>query len=212
MVFLVLAALLLGIITFFAIAFFRVLLAMRDDILFPIELEDLQSVKITPLKHVKSPTFSEQKVGIIVYAIAILFAAAMIFTLWHFQLELVPLLFFMAIAPLFHTKDLLNQFAVTKTGVMAGVRFMGWKQMKYYEWINIDKNHFHYGHAEDVNNSYELKIYGKLFSISCIVTTEETKEKLTGILAEKEIRTVEPVIDDGIVQKSTNIHKGKVGT
>jgi hypothetical protein len=34
-----------------------------------------------------------------------------------------------------------------------------------------------------INNGYELKIKTKLFPISCIITSEETKEKLTNILS-----------------------------
>ena len=75
-------------------------------------------------------------------------------------------------------------FAVVDDGLLSGSRLIVWKKIKSFQFIPIDINHKYYGYSKEVNEGYELKIEGKIFSESCIVTSPEMKEKLTRILSE----------------------------
>jgi hypothetical protein len=75
-------------------------------------------------------------------------------------------------------------FAVVDGGLLSGSRLIVWKKIKSFQFIPIDINHKYYGYSKEVNGGYELKVKGKIFSESCIVTSPEMKEKLTRILSE----------------------------
>ncbi|MEH7179505.1 hypothetical protein [Neobacillus vireti] len=163
--------------------FIFILIKMNRNVVVPVTSEEIAFIRLRPQKTVDFPIYSNQKVGIVVYSAMLLFVIVMfifgIFTNifdWQFYL----LLFL----PLSYSHDLFNIFAVSEEGVFSGSRFVSWRRVKSFLFIPIDVNHKLYGYAAEVNNGYELIIKTKGFSIRCIVTSNEMKEKLTKILSE----------------------------
>jgi len=95
---------------------------------------------------------------------------------WSFYL-----LFFL---PLSYSYNLLNLFAIVEGGLLSGSRFIAWGQIKSFHFVPIDINHKYYGYSKEVNRGYELKVKAKFLSTSCIITSEEMKEKLSNVLSE----------------------------
>jgi hypothetical protein len=159
---------------------------MKQKIILPTSNEELVTIRKYPQKTVHEPTYSHNKAGILVYFLMLTYLIVMLLIGvanknmdWSFYLLL--------ILPLIYSHNLLNVFAIVDSGVVSGSRFVAWKTMKSFDFIPIDANHKFYGYSKEVNNGYELKIMTKIFPISCIITSEETKEKLTKILSEHEI-------------------------
>jgi hypothetical protein len=162
--------------------FVQLLLKMKKDILLPATLEESQSLRKIPEKVVVLPTYSNHKSGIIVYFLLLLFIVVMyilgIITdgiIWSYDLVL--------IFSLTHTYHLLNMVAIVDEGLLYGSRFIPWKEIKSFEFVPIDLNHKFYGYSKEINNNgYELIIKKRFFSVSCILTSEEMKGKMTEIL------------------------------
>jgi hypothetical protein len=159
---------------------------MKQKIILPTTKEEWLTIRKYPQKVVEELTYAKHKVGIIVYFLMLIYLVVMLIIGaenqnmdWPFYLIL--------FLPLTYSHNLLNVFAIVDGGVLSGSRFVNLKTMKSFDFIPIDANHKFYGYSKEINNGYELKIKTKVFPISCFVTSEETKEKLTKILSEHEI-------------------------
>lgn len=91
----------------------------------------------------------------------------------------------MFLLPLTYSDDILNLFAIVDDGILSGNRFISWNKIKDVQFIPIDMNHRFYGFNKEVNNGYELKVKGRFRSTSCVVMSDEMKDKLTEIISEK---------------------------
>jgi hypothetical protein len=161
---------------------------MNRKVLVPATNEETAAIRKSPQKQVDFPTYSSQKWGIIIYSSMLLVVLVLYYmgTLinkfdWSFYL----LLFL----PLANSRNLFNLFGVLEDGILSGSNFIAWKRIKSFQFVPIDTSHKYYGYSKDVNNGYELIIKGKIFSESCIVTSNEMKLKLTKILNENVIKT-----------------------
>lgn len=156
---------------------------MNGRVIFPTSNEELAVIRNYPQKAVDVPRLSQQKVGIIVYSFLILFLLVMFF--WGtFVYEFGWSFYLLLFLPLSHSYNLFNMFAVVEGGLLSGSRFIPWRRLQYYQFVPIDVNHKFYGYSKEVNDGYELKISTIGFPISCIVTSNDMKEKLTKILGE----------------------------
>ena len=167
--------------------FIQLLIMLKKEIIMPSTSEQLTAIRKYPQKIVDFPSYSKQKVGITIYSILLLFVIVM-FLLGVFILDLDWSLYLLMFLPLANSQSLLNLFAVGEGGLLIGSRFINWKKIKSFQFISIDLNHPFYGYSKEVNGGYELKIRTKVFSTSCIVTSDEMKEKLAGILNNHIIR------------------------
>lgn len=170
------------IIGYFVYTFIQVLLKMKKEIVFPSTTEQA-ALRKHPERPLALPTYSHQKSGIMMYSIILLFVITMfgiaLFTdLFNWSVYLLLFL------PLANSYQLLNLFAVVDDGILSGSRFIAWKHIKSFHFISIDGNHKYYGYSKEANNGYELKMKTKGFPISCVITSDEVKEKLTEVLAE----------------------------
>jgi len=173
----------LFIIVYHSFKFVQLLRKMNQKIILPSTNEELLTIRTYPEKPVVEPKLSKHKVGIFVYILMLIFLISMLIIgimnkdiNWSFYLLL--------LLPLIHSHNLLNVFASVDGGLLSGSRFVKWKSIKSFEFIPISANHRYYGYSKEVNNGYELKIKTKIFPISCIITAEETKKKLTKLLSE----------------------------
>ncbi|WP_071396544.1 hypothetical protein [Bacillus tuaregi] len=161
--------------------FIQLLIKMKQPVIVPINESERNVLRIFPQKPVASPSYAKQKWGIIIYSFMLLFVLTMFiigFDLnWSYQI----LLFL----PLINSRNSFNLFALVEDGILCGDRFIAWKQMKSFQVVPIEPNHKYYGYEKDVNEGYEIRIKTRGRSISCIVTTSDMNEKLTGIIAEK---------------------------
>lgn len=163
--------------------FVQLILKMKQKHLLPTTNEELISIRKYPQKPVEIPTYSKQKFGIAVYGLMLLFfivvlvIAAMNKNLdWQFYL--------LFLLPFTYSHDLLNVFAMVDDGLLNGSRFVAWKKVKSFSFVPIDTNHKFYGYGKEVNNGYELKMKTKFIPISCIITSDRMKEKITNVLCE----------------------------
>ncbi|WP_382390880.1 hypothetical protein [Lentibacillus juripiscarius] len=155
----------------------------KKDVILPTTQEEIAAIRTYQQRTVKFPTYSEQKAGIIMYSLTLLFMFVMFFIgtcLKEFELSFYPLIFL----PLLHTYNFLDLFAVLDDGILCGTRFIAWGKIKSFEFVRIDMNHKYYGFSKEVNDKYELRVKAKFHYISCIVTTDEIKEKLNSVLNE----------------------------
>ena len=169
---------------YYSYKFIIVLLKMKREALMPITSEESAVIRKIPERPVDLPTYSKQKVGIIIYSFMLLFVYILFIVgavvLKEFNWSFYLLLFL----PFSHSQNVFNMFAVVDDGLLSGSRLIVWKKIKSFQFIPIGINHKYYGYSKEVNEGYELKIEGKIFSESCIVTSPEMKEKLTRILSE----------------------------
>ncbi len=156
---------------------------MNRKIILPTTVEEIAVIRKHPEKPVDFPTYSKQKVGIIIYSLMLLFALGMLFV-GFFSNELDWSLYLLIFLPLTYVYDLLYQFAFTEDGVLCGGRFIPWGKIKSYSFIAIDLTHKYYGFSKEANNGYELKIKSKLNTVSCVITTDDMKDRLDEILQE----------------------------
>lgn len=157
---------------------------MRKNNILPITEEERVSLRMYPQKPVAFPKYSTQKLGIGFYLFALLFAFVMFF-LGSFAHEADWYFYLFIIIPLINTRNVFNLFSIVEDGVVGGSTFIPWKRIKSYEFVPITINHRYYGFSDEVNAGQELVIKGKLLSIKCLVTTDEMKEKITGIIEER---------------------------
>jgi len=154
---------------------------LKKDKIFPITNEELIAIRVYPQKGVNIPTFSKQKIGIIMYSILLLFIIGM-YIIGVFFKDLDASFYLLMFLPLTYSYNLLSLFAIIDDGVLYGTRFVPWKRITSFHFERIDVNHNYYGYSKEVNDSYELIFEGKLSKMSCIVTTDDSKEKLRKIL------------------------------
>ncbi|MFZ3580067.1 hypothetical protein [Virgibacillus sp. DJP39] len=173
----------LTVISYYSYKFIQVLMKMKKDVILPKTVEEIAAIRKYPQKVADSSTYSKQKVGIIVYSIMLLFVVIM-FSLVVFIKGINWSLYPLMILPLINSPNLLNLFAVNGDGVLCGSRFVAWKKIRSFQFIPIDINHRYYGASKDVKDRYELRIKAKFHFISCLVTTDEMKEKLNKVLSE----------------------------
>ncbi|WP_246943028.1 hypothetical protein [Bacillus pinisoli] len=95
--------------------------------------------------------------------------------------------------PLLYSHILLHLFAVVEDGVLHGNRFVPWRQIQSFVFVPIYTLHMYYGYSQEVNDRYELILKKRLFTLSCIVASEEMKERLTQALSEQGIAKEEVV-------------------
>ncbi len=203
---LVLKTVFLFVIVHLCYQFIRLLVKMKKAKIFPITNEELVAIRTNPQKGVNLPTFSKQKLGIIVYSILLLFLIGLYITS-VFLKDLDVSFYLLVLFPLSvsyntHSYSLLNLFAIDDDGILNGARFVPWKRMKSFRFERIDVNHRYYGYSKEVNDGYELIVETKFSKISCIVTTDDSKEKLGKILCEHGL--LEGVKSAKIVGKTEN--------
>lgn len=167
---------------YFSYKFIQVLIKMKQKVILLITHEEIAVIRKHPDKLVDFPTYSKQKVGIIIYSTMLLFVIVMFLLGAFFQLfgwSLYLLLFL----PIANSYNLLNLFAVVEDGLLSGNRFIPWKKIKSFHFVPIDINHKYYGFSKEANNGYELRIQTRGLPISCVVTSIEMKKKLTSFLS-----------------------------
>jgi hypothetical protein len=177
----------IAILFYYAYRFIQVLIKMNQDIVLPVTVEELASIRKEPQKTVKPPTYTSQKAGIIFYVLVLIFIIGMFILNWKFRHDVVSMLYFLIMIPVIHMSYFLNLFAVTNDGVLCGARFASWKNIKSFEFVRIDVNHNYYGFSREINNQYELRIKTRFNTLSCIVTTKEMKEKLGDLLGKESL-------------------------
>lgn len=165
------------IIIFFCYRYILSLLKMKKGILFPATVEEMKAIRKYPQKSLDFPADPKRKTGIIIYFAVLLFIIAL-FIYGKITESVDWLLYPLLLLPLINGENVLNLFAIQKEGILDRGRFVRWSRMRNYRFVSIDSNHKFYGHTDEVNGGYELIINTKGFPISCIVTTNEMKERL----------------------------------
>lgn len=161
--------------------FFRILIKMKQPAVFPVTEEDLKATRIQPKITVELPIISRQKTGLLKMGIVLLLLfSLMVIDLFSKSIAL-PYAIVIILA-LFNFNQFWNLFAIVEDGVLCGGRVVPWKSIQSYQFEQIDMNHHFYRDSPEVNIGYELWIITKYSEVSCIVTSEAVKEKLTGIL------------------------------
>lgn len=175
--------------------FIQLMFKMRKDILFPKIVEEFNTIQKYPQKPINLPTYSKQKLEIIIYSLVLLAVISMF--IWTVFLEGFDAAFYLLLLlPLANSHNLINLFAIVDDGVLSGSRFISWKKIRSFHFVPIDMNHKYYGFSPAVNEGYELILKERIFSISCIVTSEESKVKLTQLFDEY-----------GLEQKENSLYK-----
>ncbi|KAB2331972.1 hypothetical protein [Bacillus mesophilum] len=169
------------IIGFSAFKLLQLLFKMNKKPLVPLNNEDLQHIRKHPQSPVKFPTFSQHKTGLITYSLLLIYLSVMVLMgVFYWQLQWA--MYLCIFLPLIHTTNLLNLFAVLNDGLLCGTRFIPWKNIKSFRFVEINQNHRFYGFGKEVNSGYELKIQTNFLPVSCIVTSDMMKEKLTEVM------------------------------
>lgn len=171
------------VIGYFIFQFIMILIKMNHKTILPQNKEELAHIRKHPQRPAEFSTYSAQKVGIILYALMLVFVISMFFAgsvLKQFEWSVYLLL----LVPLINSRDLFDIFAVVEGGLLSGSRFIAWNRIKSYRFVPINLNHKYYGYSKEVNDGDELIIKGRFFVTSCIITSPETKDKITQILSE----------------------------
>lgn len=187
---LILDFLFLMIIGYYTYMFIQLLFKMRKNIIFPTSNEEFSAIRKYPQKPVNLPTYSKQKMEIIIYSFVLLLTITM-FIIGAFYTQFDGSFYLLLLLPLSNAHNLLNLFAIAEDGLLTGSRYVAWRKIKSFYFVPIDRNHKYYGFSKEVNKGYELIIKKRIFSISCIVTSEEVKEKLTEIFDEHGLKEQE---------------------
>lgn len=180
------ALLFLLVVAYNIFVFVQLLVNMKQPVVLPLTKEDMASIRKQPATSLNAPVYARQKTGIILH-IGIVFLVGALYVLGTYFnfIEWPQFLLLLVILWQSNLHSLFNMFAVTESGLLSGDRFMAWKRIKSFQFIPIDINHRYYGHAKDVNDAYELKIKTFFFTTSCVVLSEEMKERLQQILSER---------------------------
>ena len=169
---------------YYAYKFIRLLVNMKQRVILPTTDEELTAIRKHPQSTLALPTYSNHKVGIILYLFMLLFLIVMYF-IGVFTMTLNWSFYMLLFLPLVNSQNLFNLFVIAEDGILDGFRFIRWNKIKSYQFAPIDINHKYYGYSREVNDAYELKIKTRGFPISCIVTSDEMREKLSKILNER---------------------------
>jgi hypothetical protein len=181
---LILEVLFLLFIIYFSYHYIILITKMKKTALIPSDKNDLRAVRKFPQKTADSPVISENKLGLIMYAVMLVFLIAM-FIFGKYTMKFSWTYLYLMFIPLINAKDLLNVFAIYDDGFISGSRFVPWKDLKSFQFKKIDLNHKYYGYSPEVNEGYELILKTKMSSHSLVVTEEEVKESLARILEEQ---------------------------
>ncbi|MFS0689989.1 hypothetical protein AB1K89_12220 [Sporosarcina sp. 179-K 8C2 HS] len=174
----ILFLLLLGYLCF---RFIRLFINLKQLAVFPISEEDLKAIRTQPQKVVNWPVISHQKSGLFVMGLTLL--SLLILLVFKFLDSTIQITYYIIpLFALFNFNQAWNLFAIVEDGVLCGGRFLPWKSIRSYQFEQIDTNHRFYGYSPEVNSGYELEMKTQYSTVSCIVTSEAVKEKLTGIL------------------------------
>ncbi|EWG09526.1 hypothetical protein [Cytobacillus firmus] len=171
-------------IIYFSYHYIILITKMKKTPLIPSDRNDLRAVRKFPQKTADSPVISKNKLGLIMYAVMLVFLVIM-FILGKYNMKFSWTYLYLLFIPLINAKDLLNVFAVYDNGFISGSRFVPWKNLKSFQFKKIDLNHKYYGYSPEVNEGCELILKTKMSSHSLVVTEEEMKERLARILEEQ---------------------------
>lgn len=166
---------------------------MKKDISFPTTNEEYKAIRKYPQKPINLPTYSKQRLEIIIYSFVLILIMTM-FMMGIFFTEFDESFYLLLLLPLANSRNLLNLFAIVDDGVLTGSRYVPWRKIKSFYFVPIDTNHKYYGFSKEVNEGYELILKERIFTISCIVTSEETKVKLTHIFYEHGLKENEGLV------------------
>lgn len=171
-------------IIYFSYHYIILITKMKKTPLIPLDKNDLRAVRKFPQKTADSPVISKNKLGLIMYAVMLVFLIAM-FIFGKYNMKFSWTYLYLMFIPLINAKDLLNVFAVYDDGFISGSRFVPWKNLKSFQFKKIDLNHKFYGYSSEINEGYELILKTNMSSHSLVVTEEEMKEKLVRVLEEQ---------------------------
>ncbi|PAV27981.1 hypothetical protein CIL05_19140 [Virgibacillus profundi] len=171
------------VIGYFSYKFIQVLVKMKQKFILPKINEDIAAIRKHPDKPVDFPVYSKQKVGIIIYSLILLFVIIMFLLGVFFQL-FDSSLYLLLLLPIVNSYNILNLFAVVEDGLLSGSRFVAWNKIKSFEFVRIDVNHKFYGFSAEANEGYQLKVKTKFYFTSCVITSDEMKDRLNHILSE----------------------------
>ena len=88
----------------------------------------------------------------------------------------------MFILPLFMFNPAWNLVAIVEDGVICGGWFVPWKSIQSYEIEEVHSNHPVYTPGVSIAYVLKIKRKRKYFIVSCFITSDAVKEKLTGLL------------------------------
>jgi hypothetical protein len=162
---------------------FQVLLKMRRPIQFPANNDEALDIRRFPQKALKYPTYANLRGGLITYSIILMILVAVFISSMLLE-EFDWPFYFLFIIPLINSNNLLHLFAVVENGIIIGHRFIPWKRMKSFHFVQVDINHNYYGFSKEVNEGQELKIKTAFATKSLLVTSKSAQEKLTNLLVD----------------------------
>ena len=155
----------------------------KKTALIPFGKTDLKTVRKFPQKSASAPVISENKLGLTMYAIMLVFLIAM-FIFGKYNMKFSWTYLYLLFIPLINARDLLNVFAVYDDGFISGSKFIPWNKLQSFHFKKIDLDHKYYGFSQEVNEGFELILKTKMGSHSLVVTEEEMKERLASIFEE----------------------------
>ena len=177
---LIMSILFLLVLGYFCFRYVRLVIKIKQPAVFPVTEEELKAIRKQPQKPVSLPVLSHQKNSFILSGLTLVLL--LMIAIYALNSTTGWPTFIIFIPALLNFNQFWNLFAIIEDGVLCGGRFVPWKSIQSYQFEPIDTNHRFYGYAPEVNSGYELKIKTKQSAVSCIVTSEEVKEKLAGIL------------------------------
>lgn len=182
----IMVSLILALTIYIGYRYIRTLIKLRKASILPATMEEAAAIRRFPTKIVDFPTYAKQKVGIISHAAVLLFVA-LVLSFTRLIPETSGAFLLMLIVPLFQTLNFFNLFSIIEDGLLCGSRFVPWRSIQSFYFIPVNIKHRFYGFSEEVNQGYELKIKTTGFTISCFITTDEMKERLTASLKGRSI-------------------------
>lgn len=190
---------LLAVLLYFAANFIRLVYKLKGRVIFPLTTQDQENIKIFPQRKNARQSLKAIKESAFLYVIALMIAYGALIYSYLISINT----FILAVIPIINIKNLLNLFAIVDEGLVIGNKYIPWRKMKSFNFQPIDFNHPYYGFSKEINNGYELVIKKQLFSVSCIVTDEDTKHKLQNILKQNGIAG----LDESISKKETVLNQ-----
>ncbi|MCM3316298.1 hypothetical protein M3603_06360 [Rummeliibacillus stabekisii] len=195
LLYLILSAVLL----YFTANFIRLVYKLKGPVIFPLTIQDQENIKIFPQRKNARQSLKAIKESAFLYVIALMIAYGALIYSYLMSINT----FILAVIPIINIKNLLNLFAIVDEGIVIGNKYIPWRKIKSFDFQPIDFNHSYYGYSKEINNGYELVIKKQLFSVSCIVTDEDTKHKLQNILKQNGIAG----LDESISKKETVLNQ-----
>jgi hypothetical protein len=168
------------IIGYHSLRFFQLMIKMKQKSLLPITAEERWQIRKFPQKPVKPPNFVNQKWGILMYSLMLLFM--LVIFLLGLLGQFNGSYYLILLIPLLQSHHLFPMFAILEEGIIIGNRYVPWSSVKSYRIVSIDSNHRYYGYEKEVNSGFEFILKGTFFRSSVLVTSHEMKEKLTKLL------------------------------